>query len=204
MATMARYQKFVQDSAGNIWASVNVEVRSEASGALAALYSDRTGSSALGNPTVTDANGYVYFYVTGGSYKIRYYVGPSGAPTYEHIDRHVGIGLNSEADSIASLTEREVTAAGDVVVSNDDADVILINKTVGAATTVILPDPATATRKVRIVDRKYDAATNNITIVSDDEGSPSAATVMGAASYVIRRNGASIELKPLADGTGWV
>lgn len=202
--TMARYQKFVLNEEGQPWAGVNVEVRIEASGALAALYSDRSGTTPLGNPTTTDANGYVYFHASGAAYKIRYYVGASGSPTYEHIDRYVAIGRNAEADSISSLTEREVTAAGDVVVSADDADVILINKTVGEATTVILPDPSTTIQKVRIVDRKYDAATNNITIVSDDEGSPSSATIMGAASYVIDSNGGSIELKPLADGTGWV
>ena len=98
-----------------------------------------------------------------------------------------------------SLTQRLVTASGAVAVASDDSDIIVVKKTVGAATTVNLPAAADRANPVRIVDGKYDAATNNITIVPD--GSE---TLMGGASYVIDSNGASITLTPLADGSGWI
>ncbi|WP_025036141.1 hypothetical protein [Bradyrhizobium sp. DOA9] len=200
--TLARHQFTVQDSQGNVVPGAHVEVRSEVPGQpLAALYTDRDGAIPAGNPIDTDANGYVYFHVVGGYYKIRIYTGTSGSPTTEHTDRYVGIGLAQGSDLAASgHSEREVTAAGSVTVTNDDADVILINKTVGAATAVSLPDPSTTTKPVRIVDRKYDAATNNITITS----AGTSKTIMGGASYVIDSNGGSITLTPLSDGTGWV
>lgn len=100
---------------------------------------------------------------------------------------------------VVADTERTVTAAGSVTIVFDDADVILIKKTVGAPTSVYLPASSTRTKNIRIVDRKYDALTNNIAIFPY-----LAETVMGGASYIIDSNGASVELKPLADGTGWV
>jgi|GEM_PF-5192187 len=96
-------------------------------------------------------------------------------------------------------TQRVHTAAGAVTATIDDVDIIVIKKTVGEATTVNLPSAATATKAVRIVDGKYDAATNNITIVPDG-----VETIMGGASYIIDSNGGSIKLTPLADGTGWI
>lgn len=203
--SLARYNRVVQDAAGNGVAGAHIEVRREIPGQpLAALYSDRAGTAALGNPFDADSAGAFYFHVAGGAYQIRVYTGPSGAPTFEKIIRYEAIGLNSESDSIATKTQRTVTAAGSVVVDADDADIILINKTVGAATPVLLPDSATRTKNIRIVDRKYDAATNNITITAASSSSPSTATIMGGASYTIDVNGGSIELTPLADGSGYV
>lgn len=203
--SLAKYNRVVLDGAGNGVSGVSIEVRIEQPGQpLAALYSDREGTSALGNPFMADSDGSFGFHVIGGAYQVRAYIGPSGAPTFEKILRYEAIGLNAESDSIAQRTQREVTAAGTVTVDADDAEVILINKAVGAATAVLLPDPATRTKNVRIVDRKYDAATNNITLTSAGSSSPSTATIMGAASYVIDTNGGSIELTPLQDGSGWV
>lgn len=198
---VARYDLTAVDTSGNVLPSASVEVRAEIPGSpLATLYTDRDGTVTTGNPMTADSNGEAGFYCVGGFYRITV---TSGAISKTR--RYVGIGLSQGSDEIITgLVEREVTAAGDVTVTSDDADIILINKTVGAATSVILPDPATTTKKFRIVDRKYDAATNNITITSADSSSPSTSTIMGAPSYIIDSNGGSIELKPLGDGTGWI
>ncbi|WBL75592.1 hypothetical protein I3J27_21400 [Bradyrhizobium xenonodulans] len=195
--TLARFDRTVTDNFGNVVSGASVTVRADIPGQpLVSLYSDRAGTTPLGNPVVTDANGDFGFYVAGGFYQIAV---THGADT--KTQRYVGIGLAQGSDLMASgTTERVVTAAGTVTVTNDDADVILIKKTVGAATAVVLPDPSTTTKKVRIVDRKYDAATNNITITS----AGTSKTIMGGAQYVIDSNGGSIELVPLDDGTGWV
>jgi hypothetical protein len=100
--------------------------------------------------------------------------------------------------SFVSLrVQRIVTAAGAIAAGAAD-DIIIVKKTVGAATTVNV-NWAVMTRPLTIVDGKADANTNNITIV------PSAGqTQYGTADYqvVIDGNGGSVTLTPLADGSG--
>lgn len=98
-------------------------------------------------------------------------------------------------------TQRKVTAAGDVSVASDDADIIVIAKTSGAATNVNLPSAAARTKPVKIVDGKGDALTNNITIIP-----ASGQSIAGTINYhwIIDSNGGSVKLTPLADGTGWI
>lgn len=92
---------------------------------------------------------------------------------------------------------RVVTAAGAVTVTNAD-DIVLINKTVGAPTTVNLAAAATFTRPIKIVDLKGDAGTNPITI--DPNG---AETIVGLSTWVIGNNQGSIEITANPTGTGW-
>jgi hypothetical protein len=203
--SLAAYHIQVADAAGNVVPGAHVEIRSEVPGQpLVAVYSDRSGAAeySLGNPFDVDAvTGYKTVYLVGGSYQVRIYTGASGSPTFEApIRRHIAVGLNSESDSIAQRTKRTVTAAGAVAISADDAEDIIINKTVGAATTVNLPDAALRTKSVRIIDGKGDAATNNITILPE-----AGQTIHTIVDYpkLIDGNGWSTLLTPLADGTGW-
>ncbi len=98
-------------------------------------------------------------------------------------------------------TQRIVTAAGAVTVAADDVDIIIVQKTVGATTTVNLPSAAGRLKPVEIVDGKGDAATNNITIVPQ-----SGDTIFATVDYhaIIDSNGASLRLRPRDDGTGWI
>lgn len=90
------------------------------------------------------------------------------------------------------------TAAGDVTMLWWHKDV-LVNKTVGAATGVTLPDLATieAGHEVLIADAKGDAGTNNITISPEDTE-----TINGAGTLVISANYGYARLK--YDGTNWL
>lgn len=162
--TVAHYDLTATDEAGNIIAGASVEVRLEIPGApLATLYSDRAGTTTIANPTTTDSHGYAEFYCVGGAYKITV---TSGSDSKRR--RYVGIGLAQETDAPAEgLVQRVVTAAGTAAVTAEDADIILINKTVAAATRVVLPGSDDAVKPVRIVDGKLDADTNNITIVPE-------------------------------------
>jgi hypothetical protein len=102
------------------------------------------------------------------------------------------------ADFYSGLMVTEKTTSGnyDMVAADD---VILVNKSVGAATTVNLVTAAgRSNRPVKVVDGKGDAATNNITI--DGSG---AETIVGAATYVIAFNYGSVTLWPKPDGSGW-
>lgn len=195
--TVARYDLTATDDQGNVVSGAIVEVRAEVPGApLATLYSDRAGATPIANPTSTDVHGDAGFHVIGGFYKITV---TSGLLTKTR--RWVAIGLAQGSDiEPDGITQRYHTESGTVTVGVDDADIIVVKKDVGEPTPVELPDPDDATRKVRIVDGKYDAATNNITLTSLGTGK----TIMGGASYVIDSNGGSIELTPLADGSGWI
>ena len=107
--------------------------------------------------------------------------------------------------------QRIVTAAGDITaVAGDYA--ILVNKTVGAATNVNLPDVvqwlkqtiaqalSTVERALWIKDLKGDAATNNITIVPYG-----AQTIDGLAqNFIIVQNRQLLRLYPRSDLAGWI
>ena len=90
-------------------------------------------------------------------------------------------------------TVRVVTAAGAVTVATTDY-VVVVNKTVGAATTVNLPAGVLGQTFV-IKDGKGDAAANNITLT------PAAGTIDGAATYVMNTNYQSTTL--IYNGASW-
>lgn len=90
-------------------------------------------------------------------------------------------------------TARVVTAAGAVTVTAAD-HVVIVNKTVGAATAVNLPAGVANTEFI-IKDGKGDAAANNITIT------PAAGTIDGAATLVIAANYGKATL--IYNGTEW-
>ena len=109
-------------------------------------------------------------------------------------------GRGGRSTFVPTPNIREVTSAGDVTADATIDDVIVINKTVGAATTVNLPPVAgrAPNRPLKIVDGKLDAAANNITL--DGDGSE---TILGIGTYVINSNGGSVEVWPRPDGAGW-
>lgn len=96
---------------------------------------------------------------------------------------------------------RLVTASGAVTVSNTEAGVG-INKSVGAATAVTIPSPATRNANgalpIQIKDIKGDAETNNITISASG-----GALIDGAATWVIAQAYGYTVLVPLADGSAY-
>lgn len=90
---------------------------------------------------------------------------------------------------------RVVTAAGTVTAATTD-DLIVVNKTSGAATPVSLFASPTTGTGLCVKDGKRDAATNAITI------SPAAGTIDGAATFVMNQNGQAVCLQ--YSGSEWV
>ena len=93
MVDYARFQRHVVDDNGDIVASPTVEVRDQVTNALATIYTNRDGSTALANPFTGTAEGLAAFHVAGGSYKI---TATSGAFSAEWT--WVGIGTAQEYD----------------------------------------------------------------------------------------------------------
>ncbi len=95
------------------------------------------------------------------------------------------------------MVVQTITSAGPVTVSAG-ADVVRVNQTVGASITLNLPAAASKTNPVLIADWKFDAGTNNITIVPN--GSEK---IQNQSSWVIAGNGGSVFLRPIS-GVGYV
>lgn len=92
------------------------------------------------------------------------------------------------------LNVRVVTAAGTVTVTNTDG-LVVVNKTTGAATTVVLPGSPYTGQIVVIKDGKGDAYINNITII------PASGTIDGEGSFVMASDYQAVML--IYNGTGW-
>lgn len=87
-----------------------------------------------------------------------------------------------------------VTAAGDYNVGSLDY-VVVMNKTVAAATTVNLPGSPSTGRTIIVKDGKGDAAANNVTVI------PATGTIDGAATIVISTNYGSVAF--IYNGSQW-
>jgi hypothetical protein len=121
-------------------------------------------------------------------------------PTYDPtqklfaiVDRVTGVWNQVSLASIltGSQTVQIVTAAGDVTVQPNDG-LIILNKTVGAATNVILPAAANKVGRVKVVDWKNDSDVNNVTFVPN--GSEK---IQGLSGWKLNGQGASIALDPI-------
>lgn len=89
---------------------------------------------------------------------------------------------------------RVVTASGAITITIAD-EVVIVNKSVGAATTVNLMSSPTTGTEITIKDGKGDANSNNITVT------PAAGTIDGAATLVI--NTAYGVKRVVYNGTQW-
>jgi hypothetical protein len=108
--------------------------------------------------------------------------------------------------ALAALTfgeTRIVTAAGDASFAETE-EMLIINKTVGAASNVNIPDASTRVLDVMIKDGKGDADTNNITPVFT--GGQTCDGLTGSSSpgnLKITTPRGMLWMRPLPDGTGY-
>lgn len=114
-------------------------------------------------------------------------------------DRTTGVWSQVSFASLISAGQTyQVITTGNCTVAVNDG-LIIINKTVGAATAVTLPASATKVGKVKIVDFKGDAGTNNITVTPNGAEKFNGA----AATWVIGGDGASVVFDPIPSGLGY-
>ena len=166
---LARFQRTIVDDAGNILPGASVTVRSEATGApLAVIYSDRAGTTPIGNPFTVGGDGLAAFYVAGGAYRI---TATSGSSSIDW--RYVGIGTAQEHDwdfsivsSVGYLDFTEIADPG-----APDADFLrAFVYDVGGISTLALRDSAgvvfqiSATGAFFAAASKLDFASGDVTI----------------------------------------
>jgi hypothetical protein len=84
MATYAKYRRAVFNLTGDAVLAANVTVTDESTGALATLFTERTGTG-KSNPFVSDAaTGIIEFYVQGGAYRIDVVKGTDYSETFRY------------------------------------------------------------------------------------------------------------------------
>lgn len=122
---------------------------------------------------------------------------------FNKLDGNDGLKANAANSALTGVTSTEalvkktrvVTAAGAVTVSATD-NIIVLNKTVGAATVVNLPATPATGREIIIKDGKADALTNNITVT------PAAGNIDGSSTFVMNLNRQAVSL--IYSGSEWV
>lgn len=105
------------------------------------------------------------------------------------------VELISVADFNAAISTIQTITTGNVTVVDTDS-LIVVNKTVGAATTVTLPAAADKIGPVKIVDFKGDGGTNAITINAAGSDKFNG----NLSSWVIGSDGGSVVLHPHSGG----
>lgn len=190
MTVYAAHQFTAQDEAGNVVAGASVEVRSEDTGLLVALYSDRNGSTPLGNPATTDSDGFIRFFVDGGVYKIRVYTGSSGAPTSEAPPhRYVAIGTASEYDrgDVIAVDEPVVVTTSSATIAAGTM-AVAVQRSAPSTTTLTLPAVADQDGvPLKIADYSTSVTDHQITLTP-----ASGEEIMGLSSWVLYSTAASL------------
>jgi hypothetical protein len=107
------------------------------------------------------------------------------------------VAITALARDIPQTIDMEMTAGTSLLV-DVDASVVRVNKTVGSATTIVMPLSEEKVCDVLISDWKMDASTNPITInLSGSETFPG-----GLTSWVISADGGSVFLRRIP-GVGY-
>lgn len=157
---LARWQATITDEAGNVIPGAEIEVHRETAGLpLVQLYSDRDGNVAIGNPFNADAEGFAFFHVLGGEFKI---IARSDGD--ERIWRYVPVGLAAGSDAGGGDDSvQSVISASDTI--EDLVTNVAINRTAPSTTALALPDASIRNgRELRIADYSQSVTGHTITL----------------------------------------
>lgn len=126
---------------------------------------------------------------------------PTGGTTGQLLGKKSGTNYDTQwesADTVNGFLSAPKFVTSGASYSVLAADVrVLVNKTVGSVTSIVLPDSTTKTGPVLVKDLKGDAATNNITVTFTG-----GQTCDGLSSVVVGINYGSYWFTPLSTG-GW-
>lgn len=101
-----------------------------------------------------------------------------------------------------SEVDKYITAVSDVTLDDEEqADNIFVKNTSGAPINVYVPSAEVRTKTIRVYDDNNNAGTYAITLLPK---SGSGQTILGGSSWSIDSNSSSIQIKPKADGSGYL
>jgi hypothetical protein len=129
---LGRFQRTLTDASGNVVSGATVTVRVQETNALASIFSDRDGASALGNPITTGSDGLIAFHAAGGAYKIT-----SVKDAFNVEWTWVGIGTTQEYDfeAISEQAVDLISAAGVGIILDNGSSAI----TTGIKGDIVIP-----------------------------------------------------------------
>lgn len=157
----------VQDAEGNIKPGASVKVSSEATGSLAAIYSDRDGNTPRANPFTVGDDAFAQFFAPGGAYKIE--VTDDDDLSITH--RYVAVGTASERDAdiygqlSPTLRWRELQD-----ISNTDLDELVTAGFYVGDNLTNSPDTTAATFYVQVLINENSA--HGVQIAWSSDGDP--------------------------------
>lgn len=129
------YQFTVTDEEGNIVPGAAVRVTLESDGSLPVLYTDPLGASPAGNPIYSDSDGFVYFHVASGVYKVKVtWVGEERTYRYVNLGTAVTDGVTPGIKLNYSSANTSATDPG--------AGAFKVNNTTFASITALYLDNA--------------------------------------------------------------
>ena len=130
MANFERYQFTVTDTLGRAVAGAEITVQQEVANFPAAvLYSDPAGAVPIGNPFLSDAEGFAYFHAAAGQYKIT-----ARANGFTRIWRYVRVGI---AEVTLAIQQTYSTTTAD---ADPGAGIFRLNNADPASATAIYID----------------------------------------------------------------
>jgi len=181
---------------GPSWTSIFQSLIYSIDDAAIAVYSPNPGITSIGNSYLTcnvDSGLYPIFWGNSSNNNISIGDVFSVAPGINNLGSN-NLIFDTQQNEFLQKRVRVITAAGPITILSTD-NVVIVNKTVGAATAVTLPtSPLTGVNFI-IKDGRGDAFTNNITIT------PPVGTIDGAATLVMNTNFQAATL--VYNGTQW-
>lgn len=155
----ARKNLTIQDGEGNIVNGATVQFRNESTLALPQVYSDKAGTTALGNPYVAADGRNAGAYLIGGYYRI---TATLGSLTVEWRDEPVGLAQGTDFGGGELAVESFTGATGTISQQTTHA---IVKRAAPATTGLSLPDASARNgRRLSIADNSTSITDHTITL----------------------------------------
>lgn len=183
MSEQACWQNAIVDAHGELVTDASVEVRLEAGGGLATLYSDRDGSNGTANPILPGSDGYpasgfVRFFTAPGVYKITVTSATAGTRDYRYVVLLVNEGAGEQSETVSvNIASGNVDDFEPAGLSNTTA-VLWLNPSSGDSALRSLVWDALPDGAELVIGNAH--ASNVLTIKANDTNSDDGAPFVGA------------------------
>jgi hypothetical protein len=161
------FQRTIVDNQGNVVSGALVEVRNEATSALATIYNDRALTSVKANPFTTDSTGFAQFYVARGEYRVKAtFSGTEIIWRYvQMIDTDIVTALSITENNFPVVSQTDIGSAPNQIPLNQ-----FLGNVAYMSSNQLVVNPAASAAPAGIGDMVFQL-TNNTTLVVKVMGS---------------------------------